>query len=282
MTATRQESDHAATAELRAERELKQHNARHRITERRRVIQKLRQALATNRLALHFQPIIALASGRACAAEVQLRLDHSRRGLIPAGHLLPLAEQSDMIIDLGAWMLRQVCVQAAQMPRDFTLSLALCLRHLRSGQLVKHVLEALQHAQAEPCQLELLITEEMLLDANEDTVFALRALQGLGLRLALDHFGTGYASLAPLRKLNFSTLRLDRSLVRDIEADGAAGIVQAAVEAGHALGCQVLADGVESQTQYDLLRRLRADLAQGSFFSAALDGAALGSLLARR
>lgn len=263
----------------RTDRELRQHNARHRITERRRIVHKLRQALAADELALHFQPIVSLNNGLAKGAEAMLRLNHSRRGLIPAGHFLPLAEQSDVIVEVGGWMLRAACAEAAHLQNHFTISLALSLRHLQSGQLVRHLLEALNRANIAPERLELLITEAMLLDDNEDTIFALKAAQGLGVHLGLNHFGTGYASLTPLKRLPFSTLRLDKSLVQNLSEDAAnTAIVHAAVEAGHALGCSVLADGVETATQYDLLRRIRADEGQGTFFGNAVPGAELARI----
>ncbi len=264
---------------VRTERELRQHNARHRSTERRRIVQKLRQALAADDLALHFQPIVSLRTGLARGAEAMLRLNHSRRGLIPAGHFLPLAEQSDVIIDVGGWMLRAACKEITRLPSHFTISLALSLRHLQSGNLVRHLLEALTSSGIGPERLELLITEAMLLDDNEDTIFALKAVQGLGVHLALNHFGTGYVSLAPLKRLPFSTLRLDKSLAQNLYDDTAVtAIVHAAVEAGHALGCAVLADGVETTAQYELLSRVRADEGQGAFFGAAVPGAELAQM----
>lgn len=262
-----------------SERMLRQNHARHRITERRRVIQKLRQALATDGLALHFQPILSLSSGLARGAEAQLRLRHSRRGLIPIGHFLPMVEQSDVIIDVGGWMLRAACTQAVALPGNFSIALALSQRHLQSGKLVKQLLEALNAVNLNPDRLELLITEAMLLDENEDTIFALKAVRGLGVRLALDHFGAGYASLTPLKRLPFSTLRLDRSLTQSLSEGGTfTAITHAAVEAGHALGCIVLADGVESAVQYELLRQVKVDEAQGSFFGAPISGPELRAM----
>ncbi len=261
------------------ERELRQHNARHKVSERRRVVQKLRQALAADDLALHFQPIVSLGSGLAKGAEAVLRLNHARRGLIPAGHFLPLAEQSDVIVEVGGWMLRAACAEITRLPPHFSVSLALSPRHLQSGNLVRHLLEALNGSGIAPGRLELLITEAMLLDDDEDTIFALRAVQGLGVYLGLNHFGTGYASLAPLKQLPFSTLRLDKSLAQNLcEDPAAAAIVHAAVEAGHALGCRVLADGVETAAQYELLGKLRADEGQGPFFGAAVPGAELARM----
>lgn len=258
---------------IRSERELRQNSARHRIAERRRIIQKLRQGLTMDRLALHLQPIVSLDSGLANGAEAMLRLHHSRRGFIPAGHFLSLAEQSDVITDVGGWMLRAACRDIAQLPEHFSVSLALTSRHLQSGQLVRHLLEALNGSAISPGRLQLLITEAMLLDDNEDTNFALKALQGLGIRLTLNQFGSGYASLTHLKRLPFSSLRLDRSMVQSLKGDpSSTAIIHAAIEAGHALGCSVLADGVESSVQYELLRHARADDGQGALFGDAIPG----------
>lgn len=267
----------------RTERELRQHNARHRIAERRRIVKKLRQELASDRLSLHFQPIISLHSGLATGAEAMLWLNHTRRGFIPAGQFLPLAEHSDVIVDIGGWMLHAACREIAKLPEHFSVSLALSLRHLQSGELVRHLLEALSQSAIAPERLELLVTEAMLLDANEDTIFALKAIQGIGVRLALNHFGAGHASLAPLKHLPISNLRLDRTLVQNLaSSSSAAALTHAAIEAGHALGCSVLADGVETAAQYDLLRHARADEGQGTFFGHAVSGEEFAQMLGVR
>ncbi len=263
----------------RTERELRQHNTRHRVTERRRIVQKLRQSLATNELALHFQPVVSLTSGLAKGAEAMLRINHARRGLIPAAHFLPLVEQSDIIVEVGGWALNAVCREIPRLPGHFCISLALSSRHLQSGKLVRHLLEALGSSGIAPERLELLITEAMMLDEDEESIFALKAVLGLGVRLGLNQFGTGYASLAPLKRLPFSTLRLAKSLAFDLCDDQAPDpMVQAAIEAGHALKCTVLADGVESDSQYRAFCRMGADEGQGQFFGPATSGAALARM----
>ena len=215
--------------------------------------------------------MVSLRSGLARGAEAVLRLSHSRRGFIPAGHFLALVEQSDVVIDIGSWMLRTACLELAQFPDHFSVSLALSQWHLKSGVLVRHLLQALNSSGIAPERLELLLTEAMLLDDNEDTSFALKAVQGLGVRLALNHFGASYASLVPLKRLPFSSLRLDKSMTQNFSRDPAcAAMIHAAIEAGHALGCSVLADGVETTAQYELLRKALADDGQGSFFGNAI------------
>lgn len=252
---------------LPSSKELRQRTARREITERRRITQRLRQALGSGGFVLHYQPIVALASGLACGAETLIRLQHARRGLIPAAHFMPIAERSDVIIDVAGWILHTACEEAANWPGHFALFTALSQRHLQSGRLVRQLLEALSRSGLPPDRLHMEITEPMLLDESDDTIFALRALQGLGVPFALNNFGTGYASLSALKRLNFSTLRLDRSLVQNLSEPSGVAIVRAAVEAGHALGCRVLADGVETEEQFLRLTEIGADEGQGPYFS---------------
>jgi EAL domain-containing protein (putative c-di-GMP-specific phosphodiesterase class I) len=253
-------------ASQQAARELRQRNARREVTERRRITERLRKALVTEGFVLHYQPIITLSTGFARGAETLVRLRHSRRGFVPAQHFMPIAERSDIITSLAGWTLREACRHAATWPAHFTTSMALSLPHLQSGQLIRQLLESLNQSGLAPERLELEITEPALLDSNDDTVFALKALQGLGVRLALNNFGTFYASLSALKRLPFSTLRLDRSLVQNLNEDSGNAIVRAVIDAGHALGQTVLAEGVENETQYQILMDLGADEGQGLYF----------------
>jgi EAL domain-containing protein (putative c-di-GMP-specific phosphodiesterase class I) len=264
---------------LQSARELRLRTARRDITERRRITQKLRQALATGGFVLHYQPVVSLKTGLARGAETLIRLQHSRRGLIPAPQFMPIAERSDVIVDVAGWMLHTACAEAATWPDGFTVGVALSLRHLQSGKLIRQLLEALSQSGLTPERLELEITEAMLIDDSEDTIFALKALRGLGVRLALNNFGTGYASLSALKRLPVATLRLDRSLTHNL-AEGQSGtaIVRAAIEAGHALGCAVLADGVETEAQFRQLCGIGADEGQGPYFSPAVSAAEMAAM----
>lgn len=263
---------------LPSPKELRQRTARREITERRRITQRLRQALCTGGFVLHYQPIVSLNSGLACGAETLIRLQHARRGLIPAAHFMPIAERSDVIIDVAGWILNTACAEAASWPGHFALCTALSQRHLQSGRLVRQMLEALSRSGLPPDRLHMEITEPMLLDENDDTIFALRALQGLGVPFALNNFGTGYASLSALKRLKFSTLRLDRSLIQNLSEPSGVAIVRAAVEAGHALGCRVLADGVETEEQFLRLGEIGADEGQGPYFSTPVDAAEMAAM----
>jgi EAL domain-containing protein (putative c-di-GMP-specific phosphodiesterase class I) len=258
-------------AEARA---LRARAARREMTERRRVTARLREALTENGLLLHFQPQMRLKTGDLRGAEGLIRLQHRRRGLILPNHFMPIAERSDVINDIGAWMLHRACAEAADWPAQYKVALALSHRQLRSGRLTKTLIEALTRSGLPAARLEVELTEAMLIDDNDDTIFSLKALRGLGVRLALNNFGTGYASLSALKRLPLSTLKLDRSLVEYLGQDiSGTAIVHAAVEAGHALGCSVLAEGVETAEQCRLLEEIGCDEGQGQFFSPPLTGA---------
>jgi EAL domain-containing protein (putative c-di-GMP-specific phosphodiesterase class I) len=150
---------------------------------------------------------------------------------------------------------------------------------LQSGKLVRQLLEALSRSGLAQERLELEVTEAMLIDDSDDTVFALKALRGIGVRLALNNFGTGYASLSALKRLPFATLRLDRSLTQNLGEDEAStAIVNAAIKAGQALGCAVLADGVENEMQFLKLCEIGADEGQGPYFSPAVSAAEMAAM----
>lgn len=249
-------------------RHLRARAARRDIAERRRLAARLRQALAHNEFLLHYQPYQHLKSGIIRGAEAVIRLQHRRRGLIMPHHFMPIAERFDVINDIGAWLLLNACQNAMLWPRHTGIAVRLAHRQLRSGKLAKQLIEALAKTGLPPERLEFGLSEAMLIDRDDDTIFAIRALAGLGVRMALDDFGAGYASLAALKRLPLATLKLDRSMVQRLGHDhGDTAIAHAAIEAGHAMGCEVLADGVETAEQIRLLEEIGCDYAQGVFIS---------------
>ena len=262
-------------------RELRLRTARREITERRRITQRLRQALSTGGFVLLYQPVVSLKSGLVRGAESLIRLQHNRRGLITANHFMPVAERSDVINDVAGWMLLQACMEASTWPNCLSVAVTLSLRHLQSGRLIRQLLEVLSHSGLAPERLELELTETMLIDDNDDTIFCLKALHGIGVRMALNNFGAGYASLSALKRLPLTTLRLDRSMIQNLgEAQSDTAIVQAAIDAGHTLGCTVLADGVESEPQFKLLCEIGCDEGQGAYFSQPVSAAEISAMLA--
>jgi EAL domain-containing protein (putative c-di-GMP-specific phosphodiesterase class I) len=260
-------------------RDLRAQAARTDMAERRRITQKLRAALSEDGFVLHYQPKVHLKTGRVRGVEALIRLQHKRRGLILPAHFMPVAETSDIVNEIGAWALGAVCREAVKWPERFSVSLNVSHRQVRGGKLTKQVIEALSQSGLASQRLELELSEAALIDDSEDTSFALKAVRALGVGVALDEFGAGYGSLSVLRRMPLTTLKLDRSVLVGLrDGDHDAAILRAAIEAAHALGCIVVADGVETETQCRVLDQMGCDEAQGIYFSAPLPA---GDLLSR-
>jgi len=235
---------------------------------RRRIERELRRALDEGELALHYQPQLDLESGRFAAVEALVRWNHPKRGLVPPGEFVPVAEASGLIHQLGAWVLREACRQArAWHGEGLALSIAVNVSpaQLRHPDGLGAVDEALHASGLDPCLLELEITEGLLVELSGGaTGDQLEGLARRGVRLAIDDFGTGYSSLAYLKRLPVQRIKIDRSFVGGIGTDlEDEAVVQAIVGLGHSLGKSVVAEGVESEAQLAFLRRLRCDAAQG-------------------
>ncbi len=236
--------------------------------ERRRLERDLATALQRGAFLLHYQPRVVLATGAAIAAEALLRWPHRKQGMIPPAMFIPLAERSGQIIAIGEWVLRAACQQAAGWPPSWSLSVNVSPRQLEGGALLGQVSTALETSGLAPERLELELTESLLVDVDTDTLLLLSAVRDLGVGLALDDFGTGYASLAVLKRLPLTVMKLDRSLVRDLPADREdAAIVRAVIATGHALGLTVVAEGIESEAQRAFLAGSGCDEGQGYLFS---------------
>jgi EAL domain-containing protein (putative c-di-GMP-specific phosphodiesterase class I) len=258
------------------------HDARAEAAERRQLERDLRNAARQDGFVLHYQPQTSLASGRMAGVEALLRWPHRRRGMVPPGSFIPLAERSGLITEIGGWVLRTACREAVGWPDEtILLSVNVSARQIQDQALLGQVAAALDASGLSPERLELELTESMLIDINIDLLLGLAALRDLGIGLALDDFGTGYASLAMLRQLPLSTLKLDRSLVRGLPGNAEdAAIVRAVVETGHVLGLHVIAEGIETEAQRAFLAGIGCDAGQGHLFSRPLPLAQLRTLLA--
>ena len=236
--------------------------------DRRRLLQDLRQVVATGGLVLHYQPRVSLTDDTVVGAEATIRWPHRKRGLIPPDRFIPLAEQAGMIGPIGAWVLATGCAEAASWSDETaTLSVTVSQNQVLDPGFPSHVAAAIEASGLTAERLELGLTESILLGVDDDSLFMLAALRDMGVGLALDDFGTGYASLAMLRRLPLTTLKIDRALVRGLpDSPEDAAIVRAVVEAAHAVGLTAVAEGVETQAQREFLTRIGADVGQGYLF----------------
>lgn len=231
----------------------------------------LRQAIGAGELRAYYQPKVRLADRMVIGAEALVRWQHPERGLMLPGQFIPVAEASDLIVQLGNWMLEEVCRQIAEwQARGLvapTVSVNLAARHFRLPKLADRVDHLLQAHGLPPRLLELEITESTLLEVSAQTTETLQALEQLGVGLALDDFGTGYSSLSYLKRLPLTALKIDRSFVSDLVADHDDRTLAATiVTLGHYMDLVVVAEGVETEEQRLILSEQGCDLAQGYLF----------------
>ena len=231
---------------------------------------ELRRAIREGELVVHYQPLVEVSTGKLTGAEALVRWFHPLRGLIPPGDFLPLAEESDLIVSLGRWVLDQSCRETSRvrsmLPVDapFTMSVNLAVRQLTSPSILEEVKEAIQRNGLEPSSLLLEITEGALMQDAEHILPTLHALKGLGVKLAIDDFGTGWSSLSRLRSFPVDKLKIDRSFVQEVESrDGEAPLVSAIVAMAKSLSLTTVAEGVETPDQLAVLDRLGCEEAQG-------------------
>jgi diguanylate cyclase (GGDEF)-like protein len=240
----------------------------------------LRQALARQEFDLHYQPLINLGSGQISGFEALLRWHHPNRGLVSPGEFIPDCERIGLIIQIGEWALRRACTDAAIWPKDVKVAVNLSPTQFRTGNLVKTVTEALAASGLPPRQLDLEITESVLLLESELTCQILHRLRGLGVCISLDDFGTGYSSLSYLRNFPFDKIKIDQSFVRDLtEQKDAIAIVRAVTALGRSLGMTTVAEGVETPEQLASLRAEGCTEAQGYLFSRPVPASEVPSLL---
>jgi diguanylate cyclase (GGDEF)-like protein/PAS domain S-box-containing protein len=247
----------------------------------------LRFAIERGELFLHYQPQLDLKRGRIIGLEALVRWQHPELGLVPPLKFIPVAEETGQIEALGAWVLdealRQAALWRARGHADLRVAVNLSAHQLRGETFVGAVAQALQDHGLPADALELEITESVAMRDPARTAELLRQLRRIGVALAIDDFGTGYSSLAYLKQLPLSCLKLDRSFVMDIEHDANdAAICTATIQLAHSLGLGVVAEGVETATQLEFLRRLGCDTVQGYFISKPLPAADCVRFLERR
>jgi EAL domain-containing protein (putative c-di-GMP-specific phosphodiesterase class I) len=245
--------------------------------------QDLRQALADGSFELHYQPVVNLQSDEVTGCEALLRWRHPARGLISPAEFIPVAEDTGLINELGEWVLRTACAEAVTWPDHVRLAVNVSPVQLKSQTLALKITSALASSGLSPGRLELEITEAVLIHDDAAALAILHQLRAIGVRIALDDFGTGYSSLSYLKRFPFDKIKIDRCFVSDItEIDGSSSIVQAVVNIAAACNMTTTAEGVETQQQKEILRRLGCTEMQGYLFSAAKRGPEVRQLFGAR
>lgn len=234
--------------------------------------QDLRHALDRKEFELHYQPQVDLKTGRICGVEALIRWNHPKRGLLNPAEFISIAEETGQILAIGEWVLRTACAQLAKWRWEgwpkFPIAVNLSVRQLTQANMAELVLSALQDAWLNADDLELEITEGMMMGDPERALAFLTEMNELGVQLSIDDFGTGYSSLNYLKKLPVNKLKVDQTFVRDIMVDESdATIVRSVVKLGHRFNLRVIAEGVETLAQLDFLRECGCNEIQGYHFS---------------
>ncbi len=238
--------------------------------EARRLLQsELRLAIEHEQLVLHYQPIVDVASKRITGYEALVRWHHPTRSLIAPAEFIPLAEESGLIVPLGAWVLNEACMEIAKRSSSLRVAVNVSPTQFRSPHLISTVKDALQRSGLAPERLEIEITETTLMHRDTLSMTQLQELRQTGVHIALDDFGTGYSSLSYLQTYPIQRIKIDRSFVRTLgEKETSAPIIRAIVTLASCLGMRTVAEGVETQAQLDELAKLGCSEAQGFIFSA--------------
>jgi diguanylate cyclase (GGDEF)-like protein/PAS domain S-box-containing protein len=243
--------------------------------ERHRLGLELHQALADGQFLVRYQPTVSLATGRLLGVEALLRWNHPTRGIVGPDSFIARAEETGLIVPLGAYVLEQACLQGVTWSHETGMALTVAVnvsgRQLREHGFAEQVRSALVRSGLPASQLCLEMTESILMERDDLALDILTTLRAEGVHLAIDDFGTGYSSLAALRRLPVDQLKIDRSFVAGLpEDDNAATIAWAIVHLGHALDLHVLAEGVETEGQRDALLSFGCDEAQGFLYGRAM------------
>ena len=241
--------------------------ARHRLM----LEQALRVAVEDDEFFLHYQPQVDIASGRVVGFEALLRWDHQRIGRVAPSTFVPMLEETGLIIPMGQWVFSTGCRQrhawGGMLPEQCSLSVNLSPRQFADKNLVPQIRRVLEMNQLPAYQLEIELTESMLMSNTEHTRGLLRSLKDLGLKLSVDDFGTGYSSLAYLKQFALDALKIDKQFIDHLTTSRKdKAIARSIIQLGHNLGMQVVAEGVETAHQVEVLQQLGCDVVQGFYF----------------
>jgi diguanylate cyclase (GGDEF)-like protein len=250
---------------------------------------ELRRAIERGEFVLHYQPVVDLRTGRIVEVEALIRWRHPLRGLLPPADFISIAEETGAMIDIGGWVLRRACRRLQQWQQEFpapagqrplTMSVNLSTRQFLQPTLVDTVREVLDETGIEPQTLKLEVSERVIMEDATSAIATLRDLRALGIKLAIDDFGTGYSSLSYLQRLPVNRVKIDQSFVRELLSRvQPVPIVRAIIAMAHSLQLEVLAEGVEEETQRSILLAEGCDQAQGYLFGRPMPAAEFEKLL---
>ena len=247
----------------------------------------LRQAIEKKEFAVYYQPIVALTTGRLAGFEALVRWNHPRHGLVQPGDFIPVAEETGLIVPIGQWVLNEACAQVRQWQLDspshraLSLSVNLSARQVAQPNLLDRIKEALDTSRLNPHCLKLEITESVVMENAEAAALMFKQLRSLGVQLSIDDFGTGYSSLSYLHRFPLNYLKIDRSFVSRLTTDNDNAIVRTISTLARNLGMEVIAEGIETEEQYQQLKMLGCEYGQGYLFSRPVDNTSVEHLLAQ-
>jgi diguanylate cyclase (GGDEF)-like protein len=252
--------------------------------DRLKLEQILDRAIIDRKLFLHYQPQIDIKTGTIIGIEALLRCQDAQAKTINPADFIPIAEETGSIIPIGKWVIRTACQQNKLWQQmglgNFPIAVNFSVKQLQDPHLIDIISEILAETRVAPATLEVEITESIAIEDLDQTIAILASLRSLGVKISLDDFGTGYSSLAALKYLPLDRLKIDRSFIRELKANTIdASIVNTIVNLGHELNLNVVAEGVETIEQFELLRSINCDAVQGFFFSRPVTATALETMI---
>ena len=244
---------------------------------------QLRLAIERQEFVLHYQPQVDLCSGCVVGVEALIRWNHPELGLVGPANFIHFAEETGLILPIGAWVIRAACEQSMAWQREglgkIRMAVNLSVRQFTQPDLLEYIASILAETAFEPGLLEIELTESLVMDDIAQSVGILHRLKDIGLQISMDDFGTGYSGLAYLTRFPIDLLKIDQSFVRESATPDGAAIIKAIISMAHSLGIRVIAEGIETAAQCDLLRNNMCDEIQGYFFSKPVTAGELRELL---
>jgi len=271
----------------KARYEVFDHGMHARAVSRLQLESDLRQAIEQKEFCVFYQPIVSLQTGRLAGFEALVRWNHPRRGLVSPADFIPVAEETGLIVPIGEWVLNEACARVRQWQidspshRSLSLSVNLSARQVAQPDLLSRIKEALENSKLNPHCLKLEITESVVMENAEAAAQMFKQLRSLGVQLSIDDFGTGYSSLSYLHRFPLNYLKIDRSFVSRLTTDNDNAIVRTISTLARNLGMEVIAEGIETEEQFQQLKMLGCEYGQGYLFSRPVGNEGVDHLLAQ-